>query len=219
MKSLYEQLDYLPEWAIPPVVAMLCIIIGYFLAKVLAGVVLSLFPNNRDTSDQKIKPMAKIIAKFIFWITWLFFIILGLSQFPLISVQFSEWNFSKPNIQSLSIISGLTMLGVLCHSQLIDLTSSLKIKLGVIPKPLIIGFVIIFFASFFFIQDGNLLPRMSVSIFIINIAFLLGKVIQQAVVSSFEVLGVNEMLLNKISLITMYFVLSTFLLPVFRIWT
>ena len=145
MKSLYEQLDYLPEWAIPPVVAMLCIIIGYFLAKVLAGVVVSLFPNNRDTNDQKIKPRAKIIAKFIFWITWLFFIILGLSQFPLISVQFSEWNFSKPNIESLSIISGLTMLGVLSHSQLIDLTSSLKIKLGVIPKPLIIGFVIIFF--------------------------------------------------------------------------
>ena len=219
MKSLYEQLDYLPEWAIPPVVAMLCIIIGYFLAKVLAGVVVSLFPNNRDTNDQKIKPRAKINAKFIFWITWLFFIILGLSQFPLISVQFSEWNFSKSNIESLSIISGLTMLGVLCHSQLIDLISSLKIKLGVIPKPLIIGFVIIFFASFFFIQDGNLLPRMSVSIFIINIAFLLGKVIQQAVVSSFEVLGVDEMLLNKTSLITMYFVLSTFLLPVFRMWT
>ena len=226
MKSLYEQLDYLPEWTIPPVVAMLCIIIGYFLAKVLAGVVLSLFPNNRDTSDQKIKPMAKIIAKFIFWAIWSFFIGLGLTQFPLPNSAMSKWAISNFSLSSLISIITLAVILFLSQDVLTKIGARIKELWIKIPFPNLNGLMqrfVVLFVLAIFVYFGSLAvnnPRnISATLFVLSLGFIFSRVIKEVIGSGLDLLDVEEMVVRKTSEFSMYFVLATFLLTAFEIWT
>ena len=91
MDSVTDSLGkFLPEtlhFLIGPAVALIVIIVGWAISKVLASVVAS--GINRTGLGRKAKTtggnIGKSISKAVFWVLWLVFILMGLSQFPLVS--------------------------------------------------------------------------------------------------------------------------------------
>ena len=89
MDQLSSHLSFLPAWAVGPVVALITIIIGFFIAKIAAAVVSAAI--NRTGIGRKAQStggnIGKSLSKAVFWVLWLVFILMGLSQFPMLSEQ------------------------------------------------------------------------------------------------------------------------------------
>jgi len=87
MDQISQHLSFLPEWAVGPVIALLTIIIGYFISKIAAAIVSGAI--NRTGLGRKAKTtggnIGKSLSKAVFWVVWLVFIMLGLSQFPVMN--------------------------------------------------------------------------------------------------------------------------------------
>lgn len=103
MDQLTQSLSgILPAWAVGPVIAALTIIIGYFISKIAAAIVAG--GINRTGIGRKAKTtggnIGKSLAKAVFWVLWLVFILMGLSQFPLLSNQLGFLNGMMENIFS-----------------------------------------------------------------------------------------------------------------------
>jgi len=82
-KFLPESLHFL----IGPAIALIVIFVGYIISKILASVVAKII--NRTGLGRKAQTtggnIGKSISKAVFWVVWLIFILMGLSQFPLVS--------------------------------------------------------------------------------------------------------------------------------------
>ena len=81
---------FLPEtlhFLIGPAVALIVILVGYIISKILASLVAG--GINRTGLGKKAQTtggnIGKSISKAVFWVLWLVFILMGLSQFPLVS--------------------------------------------------------------------------------------------------------------------------------------
>ena len=72
-----------------PLIALLVIVIGYFISKIIAGIVAGAI--NRTGLGKKAKTtggnIGKSLSKAVFWVLWLVFILLGLGQFPMVAEQ------------------------------------------------------------------------------------------------------------------------------------
>ena len=94
MDQISQHLSFLPAWAVGPVIALLTIVIGYFIAKIAAAVVAG--GINRIPIAKKALTtggnIGKSLSKAVFWVLWLIFILMGLSQFPMISNELTFLN-------------------------------------------------------------------------------------------------------------------------------
>ena len=72
-----------------PLIALIVIVIGYFISKIIAGIVAGAI--NRTGLGKKAKTtggnIGKSLSKAVFWVLWLVFILLGLGQFPMVAEQ------------------------------------------------------------------------------------------------------------------------------------
>lgn len=108
--------NLLPAWAIGPVIALITIIVGYFIAKIIAAIVAGAI--NRTGIGRKAKTtggnIGKSLSKAVFWVLWLIFILMGLSQFPLLSDQLAFLDGMMTNIFNYvpQLITGGFVLGV-----------------------------------------------------------------------------------------------------------
>ncbi len=79
-----KYLGWLPEWAVGPVIALVTIIIGYFIAKIAQMIVAGAI--NKTGLGRKAQTtggnIGKSLGKAVFWVLWLMFIMMGLSRFP-----------------------------------------------------------------------------------------------------------------------------------------
>ena len=100
MDQISQHLGFLPAWAVGPVIALLTIVIGYFISKIAAAIVAG--GINRTGLGRKAKTtggnIGKSLSKAVFWVLWLIFILMGLSQFPLLSNQLGFLNGMMENI-------------------------------------------------------------------------------------------------------------------------
>ena len=100
MEQLSAYLGFLPAWAIGPVIALITIVIGYFVAKIVAAAIAGAI--NRTGLGRKAQTtggnIGKSLSKAVFWVLWLVFILMGLSQFPLLSDQLGFLNGMMENI-------------------------------------------------------------------------------------------------------------------------
>lgn len=91
MESVTASLgQFLPtslHFLIGPAVALIVIIVGYIISKILANIVAGMI--NRTGLGRQAKTtggnIGKSISKAFFWVLWLVFILIGLSQFPLVN--------------------------------------------------------------------------------------------------------------------------------------
>ncbi len=116
MDQLSQHLSFLPAWAVGPVLAALTIIIGYFISKLAAVIVSSAI--NRTGIGRKAQStggnIGKSLSKAVFWVLWLVFILMGLSQFPVLADQLGFLNGMMENIFSYlpQLIIGLVVFAV-----------------------------------------------------------------------------------------------------------
>ena len=87
MDKIESYLSWMPEPFIGPVIALATIIVGGIIAKIAAGIVSGAI--NRTGLGRKAKTtggnIGKSLAKAVFWVLWLMFIMMGLSRFPQLS--------------------------------------------------------------------------------------------------------------------------------------
>jgi len=136
MDQLSEQLASwgLPEWAVGPLMATLVIIVGYFISKLASMIVSGAI--NKTPIGQKAKTtggnIGKSLAKAVFWVLWLVFILMGLSYFPMVSDQLGFLNAMMENIFSYlpQLIVGIVVfaIGVMLSNVVKNaLTSTLEV--------------------------------------------------------------------------------------------
>ncbi len=93
---------WMPEWAVGPAIALVTIIVGYIISKVVAALVSGAI--NKTGLGRRAKTsggnIGKSLAKAVFWVLWLFFIIMGLSRFPALAEPLEGVNNMLNNIFS-----------------------------------------------------------------------------------------------------------------------
>ena len=99
-QSLANLLPTNLQWLVGPLIALAVIVVGYFISKIAAAVVSGAI--NRTGIGKKAKTtggnIGKSLSKAVFWVLWLIFILMGLSQFPLLSNQLGFLNGMMENI-------------------------------------------------------------------------------------------------------------------------
>lgn len=110
---------FLPEgmqWLVGPLIALAVIVVGYFISKAAAMVVAG--GINRTGLGKKAQTtggnIGKSLSKAVFWVLWLVFILMGLSQFPMISDELGFLNGMMDNIFGYlpQLIVGLVVFAV-----------------------------------------------------------------------------------------------------------
>lgn len=100
MDQLSQHLAFLPSWAVGPVVAFVIVVVGYFISKIAGMLVAGAI--NRTPIGKRAKTtggnIGKSLSKAVFWVLWLIFILMGLSQFPMISNELGFLNGMLDNI-------------------------------------------------------------------------------------------------------------------------
>ena len=71
MRHLYEAIDFLPMMMQPPIVALIVILVGYFLSKVFAAIVHAAIPKNTTEEESDILPLDARVTRTCFWGSWL----------------------------------------------------------------------------------------------------------------------------------------------------
>lgn len=115
-QSLAGLLPASMAWAVAPLIALAVIIVGYFIAKIAAAVVSGAI--NRTGIGKSAKTtggnIGKSLSKAVFWVLWLVFILMGLSQFPQISEELGFLNGMLDNVFGYlpQLVIGAVVLGV-----------------------------------------------------------------------------------------------------------
>lgn len=111
--------SFLPDsmgWAVGPLIAIAVIVVGYFISKIAAGVVSGAI--NRTGLGKQAKTtggnIGKSLSKAVFWVLWLVFILMGLSQFPQISQELGFLNGMLDNVFGYlpQLVIGMVVLAV-----------------------------------------------------------------------------------------------------------
>lgn len=88
------------QWLVGPLIALIVIVVGYFISKIAAAVVSGAI--NRTGIGKKAKTtggnIGKSLSKAVFWVLWLIFILMGLSQFPMVSESLAPIKGMMANI-------------------------------------------------------------------------------------------------------------------------
>ena len=77
-----------------PIVAAVIIILGYFVSKFAAAIISGAINRTGIGKNAKITGgnIGKSLSKAVFWVLWLVFILMGLSQFPAVSQELGFLN-------------------------------------------------------------------------------------------------------------------------------
>lgn len=218
MQLLYDYLDFLPEWATPPVTALVVIIIGYFFSKIFAAIITSVFQTQDEGLAEGERGFGLKLARFIFWASWSFFIGIGISQFPIARTAIAKWHLSSSNLNSIIGIIPLTLILVLSEKILLQLGLKIKTIWKKIPfqKPLIITCILLFAVM---ASSAVSNPQyLSATIFLLSIGLMWSRTIREFISSGLDIFGADKTTQKGISQFSMYFVISTFLLTAFEIW-
>ena len=116
VKFLYDTFDYLPEVTQQPIIALLVILVGYFLSKIFAALLSAIIPEKEGldapiTQGSVPSRRGRIILS-CFWVSWLVFFIVGFIQLPLLSSAIKLWVIELANlgVQFLIILGGGLLL-------------------------------------------------------------------------------------------------------------
>ena len=84
MEKIEDMMGFLPDWSVGPIIAAVTIVLGWFIAKVAAAIVSGAI--NKTGLGRRAQTtggnIGKSLAKAVFWVIWLVFILMGLSRFP-----------------------------------------------------------------------------------------------------------------------------------------
>ncbi len=104
------------QWLAGPLVAALIIIIGYFISKIAAAIVSGAINRTGIGKNAKVTGgnIGKSLSKAVFWVLFLIFIIMGLSQFPALSKQLGFLNEMMDTIFGYlpQLVSGAVVLAI-----------------------------------------------------------------------------------------------------------
>ncbi|HHL43990.1 MAG TPA: hypothetical protein ENJ42_10250 [Hellea balneolensis] len=84
MEKIEDMMGFLPDWSVGPIIAAVTIVLGWFIAKVAAAIVSGAI--NKTGLGRRAQTtggnIGKSLAKAVFLVIWLVFILMGLSRFP-----------------------------------------------------------------------------------------------------------------------------------------
>ncbi|MEE9348068.1 MAG: mechanosensitive ion channel [Robiginitomaculum sp.] len=116
MEQLQSLFSFLPEWAVGPLIAAITIFVGWFIARIAAAVIAGVI--NKTGLGKKAKlsgnNIGKSLSSAVFWVVWLIFILMGLSQFPLVADQLGFLDTMMNDIFGYlpKLITGAVVIGI-----------------------------------------------------------------------------------------------------------
>jgi len=199
MDALYDQLGFLPETMQASIVALLIIIIGYFLSKILAAIVSSIIPA-KPTFNEKIAednlPLRTRVVRACFWVSWLIFIVIGLNELPSIDVSLPQPPSSPEEWTHLVLVIFYAYLLLLSEKYFAQIYKAFAEFCSSIPLPrdnpvfryIIrnswLPILIIFVVGL--ASPGTLSHKVTITMVIVLGGWLLGNAIKQAIQSIFQ---------------------------------
>ena len=226
MRHLYEAIDFLPMMMQPPIVALIVILVGYFLSKVFAAIVHAAIPTNTTVEESDILPLGARVTRTCFWGSWLICILIGFNQLPLLSSAMSKWEIgtAKLPIQTMVIAGAILLLTfekwlVQPFEKFAGLIKSIKRpKIHKAFDDILIHFSWIFIAvisGFALNSPRTFSLKVAASCLMIVLGFFLGKVVKTTFSS---VIGIQDNTHNFLPKILFYFVFVTFLVTSREVW-
>jgi len=226
MRHLYEAIDFLPMMMQPPIVALIVILVGYFLSKVFAAIVHAAIPKNTTEEKSNILPLDVRVTRTCFWGSWLICILIGFNQLPLLSSVMSKWQIGTAKLPMQTMVIAGAILLLTLEKWLVQPLEKFEDLIKSIKRPKIhkaFGYIIIRFSWVFIaVISGFALssPRtfslkVAASFLMIVLGFFLGKVVKTTFSS---VIGIQDNTHNFLPKILFYFVFVTFLVTSLEIW-
>ncbi|WP_026941723.1 hypothetical protein [Hellea balneolensis] len=227
MDALYDFLSYLPETVQPYVATLLIIIIGYFISKIFMAIVVSMVPirtNSEETTLEGLIPIRTHLGRICFWVSWLFFIIIGTNQVHSIFSEVLQSSFNPRELmRSLPQVIGACLL-LMSEKHIAELFKTLKRFCSSVPVPKnnpVFRFIIhyswipILLICVAALNSPKTVGYKAViSLLVLCFGWLFSNVLKQAILSTLNLLGLeNEMVAKFVS----YFVFIHFLIAAINI--
>lgn len=227
MRHLYEAIDFLPMMMQPPIVALIVILVGYFLSKIFAAIVHAAISTNTTVEESDVLPLDARVIRTCFWGSWLICILIGFNQLPLLSSAMSKWQIdtAKLPIQTMIVTGAIILLTF--EKRLIQPFEKFSGLIKSIKRPEIhkaFGDILIRFSWIFiavisgFALDSSRTFSLKVagSFLMIALGLFLGKIVKTTFSSAMGVQDNSHIFLPRI---LFYVVFVTFLVTSLEVWS
>jgi len=223
MDVLYDQISFLPETMQPTIAALLIIIIGYFLSKILAAIVSSIFPARSASKEIETEgnlPLRTRVVMACFWVSWLIFIVIGLNQHPSTDVSLPRPPSSREEWTHLLLVIFYAYVLLLCEKYVAKIYKAFVKFCRSIPLPRdnpVFRYIVrnswlplLIFGGISLASPGTLRYKIALTVIILIVGSILGNVVKEAIWSMFQ---------NKfLSKLSYYFIFTHVLVAVIGIW-
>ena len=218
MKSIHDIVVLLPDFIQQPVLALNLILIGYFVAKIIAGLLWRLIPSKtRPMSEEYNKePLNKRISKFCFWLIWTPCCFLGVMKLlpELNPINWTQLN-STEDWKTILLLSSLALVLLLSEPFWEQNLHRFKNLIEATPRYFtLIPIAAILIVPFIF-PETNFLSKLCRSIVILTLGIGLSKLAKEVVSSGLDVIDIQS---DHLSKFVFCFFMSMFLLVATSIW-
>jgi hypothetical protein len=223
MEFIYSLVDFIPHSIRGSVVCLLLIIGGYFLSKIAALLVISLFRALKLVPKSNELLIDNNISRFVFWVCWFGFVILAYSQLPLIASTMPKWPFS---LNALVLIFMAALVLLVCENWMRQAWALVADSLN-LPKPHgLFKFAeraLLYFGCLIFILVGSLTSeqisstgvRVFVTAFVVGLGFLFANIVKSTVVGVFNQSPDSEPILARFAF---HITIAVFLMAASSLW-
>lgn len=226
MGYLYDLLSFLPEVIRPLTIALLAIISGYFLSKVLASLVLNIFLKEDDSEDSSNSPIRLKLGRITFWVPWLVFIVIGLNQLPLLSLALRKLFLTLANLPMLFLLCiGAILITIsekwwtnFSEKVQASLEPLLQVKTIEVIYKIILRLsllILAVIASFALDSPKSFGLKVVASFLVLIFGFFLSRVVKSVAASLIGVFDIGSEVLNKI---ISYVVFMAFIVTAIELW-
>jgi len=228
MDALYDYISFLPEAIQPIIVASFVIVVGYFLSKIFAAIIVSLIPAkspSEEITNEDAMPLRIHLGRLIFWPSWLTFIVIGTNQVHSILPEFFQYISSPSNLMSMlpaALGACILIISEKYIAQIFKVLSEFYRSIPIHRDNSVARFIMRFswipllavFAVTLASPDTFGYNTTS-TLLILLFGWLISTVLKQAVSSIINPLGLkNELIAKFVS----YFVFVHFLVAAAKIW-
>lgn len=226
MEYLYNLLGFLPENIQPPTIALIIIIVGYLISKILAGVIFTFISEEATAQATEALSLRVRLGRTCFWVSWLACILIGLNQLPLLSSALSKLLVNSNGFPMLIAIGTGAILLIISERWFLSLYQKVRnflqpfprIKINSNLQSLIIQLSWVFLAvicGFALDAPQTFGLKLIATILILLAGFFLSHVVKTAVSS---LIGIDDHGSVTLPKTLSYIVLTAFVITSIEVW-
>lgn len=213
-----EKLD--ASFNIQPLIAsLITLVIGYFLSKILTGIISAILPKARPSQgiDVLNSTWRRRTLKACFWFSWLIFIMMAINQIYDFKTNLPFQNINYYQLSLMGLFAYILIISEDWFSKrtndIIDFSQKINPIFRILWRYIWIPLLIIFVIAYALPQTPA--HKIAITVFILFAGLLVSKAVKEVLAAA---LGVSEKLQIFIIKFLSYFVFTYFLVAAIRLW-